>query len=215
MRKFRFSLIELFVIISMIATLAAMMLPSLSRAKEYAYDVSCKNNLRNIGIGTKNYMLDNKNKYPSPEYWLSDFTPSYGYTNSLKIYICPKSTTKIRSASDLNGGTDYYTYGTVSDYDQDNGLGNSPYKIDMSNPGNVPTMIAFLSALTRIKHCIYENMRGENTNPKRNHLGYFNYILIDNLRLEKEKNLSGFFWLNHDGDFVDIGTGSSVYKYTY
>lgn len=217
MKEFKFSLIELLVVMSMIATLATMMLPSLSRAKEYAYDISCKNNLRQMGLAFKTYMLDNKNKFPAPAscYWMDDFsTTSYTYTNSLKLYLCPKSTTKIRSPEDLNGGTDYYTCGNASDNDPNMGGGNSPYKIDINNPGNSPSLQAFRQALASANRCIYENMRGAYNNYRRNHLGYFNYITIDNMRLEKTKNLYGFFVLDSKREIYYI-IQNPTYSYPY
>src|SRR2546426_7208603 len=58
-----FTLIELLVVIAVIAILAALLLPTLSRAKASAKSAACKNNLRQIGIGLRLY-VDEFQKYP-------------------------------------------------------------------------------------------------------------------------------------------------------
>ncbi|HSU54889.1 MAG TPA: prepilin-type N-terminal cleavage/methylation domain-containing protein [Candidatus Dormibacteraeota bacterium] len=61
-----FTLIELLVVIAIIAILAAMLLPTLARAKEKSQRAVCKSNMRQVSLTAIMYAGDNGDKFPSP-----------------------------------------------------------------------------------------------------------------------------------------------------
>lgn len=84
-----FTLIELLVVIAIIGILAAMLLPTLSKAKGQATRISCVNNLRQLSLAMQMYLDENNDVYPPrprQNLWPSRIHSGY---RDLRLLVCP------------------------------------------------------------------------------------------------------------------------------
>jgi len=120
-KSLMFTLVELLVVIAIITILAAMLLPALGKAREYAKQTSCANNLKQINYILMNYASDNNDYLPQAYGWAYKVVPTYlnkAEPTSLKcnegLLLCPSTPTYTGASA----GTKPYltTYGPTMNF---------------------------------------------------------------------------------------------------
>ena len=112
----RFTLIELLIVIAIIATLAAMLLPALNKARLTANVAACKSNMKSLSQGLLLYVNDNRDQLPTHKgnkndnsgvkyqssWWMYNCHKNYGYGK--KTFLCPANQ---RNTSNDNMNANY------------------------------------------------------------------------------------------------------------
>ncbi len=118
-----FTLTELLVVMGIIAVLAAILLPVLSRAKEKSRKTTCLNNQKQIGLAVTQYIPEHEEKFPkewnnaptAPLTTPNSSSPTGAYCNngfdsalqphlqSRKVFVCPSDTYLNRNISTAGG----------------------------------------------------------------------------------------------------------------
>jgi prepilin-type N-terminal cleavage/methylation domain-containing protein/prepilin-type processing-associated H-X9-DG protein len=119
-RGWGFTLVELMVVIAIVAILAAMLLPALTKAKAKAQDIGCRSNLKQLQVCWQLYVDDNNQRFPPtttlylgsswtspPPSWavgdaIHDISTTnlvqgvlFPYSKSVGIYRCPGTQTTV------------------------------------------------------------------------------------------------------------------------
>jgi len=109
-----FTLIEMLIVIAIIATLAALIVPISSRALERSRRASCASQLKQLGMVLQQYAEDHRGLYPSRDagggFWTHQIYP--GYLDVTNLLICPTEARKgKRTVENTPGPVSTYWYG--------------------------------------------------------------------------------------------------------
>ena len=94
-----FTLIELLVVVAIIALLTSILVPSLNEARELAQQVVCLSNLKQLGLASAMYAMENNDRlptqpnyvpwYPALDYWWMLLQRDYlGGGKPSRIWTC-------------------------------------------------------------------------------------------------------------------------------
>lgn len=191
--------------------LIGVFVPRLARAREYARQKYCMNNMSQIALGFQTYIQENNNMMPPSMFWLTDLSVVYESAKDLKLYKCPSSKTPYMTSPEQMyqrteeeflanwKNCDYYMTGTMKDIELSNsiinaGYGNNAYHFDMSNPGRITQ--AVMAAKINDKRLLYERNYYS-------HFKTFNIIDITDRHYTIEKDGFTKYWVLDERGWID------------
>lgn len=107
-----FTLVEFSTVITIIAVLAAILLPVFAQAREAGKKQSCQSNLLQIGIALRLYARDNDGRFPIRD---NDLSPLMnGFLDNRETLLCPTDPVKDALASSSGIWSSYQYRGGLS-----------------------------------------------------------------------------------------------------
>jgi len=185
-----FTMVELLVVIAIVAILAAMLLPSLSRAKDSARSSQCLDQMRQIMVAARCYVDDNADFFPRSQHsafangqlpWERALAPALGvseaaWTNLLTgVYHCPADSQLGHLSYGMNN---YFELGPQDSYPE-----NPQTFCKLSQIARPASTIFFTEVLTAADHVMPEDWTtladAQAVVASTRHLGKSNYSFVD------------------------------------
>ena len=148
-RAYAFTLVEVLSVLAVAIVLFSILIPVVGNMRSSANTTSCVSNLRQLGVGTSIYMIDNGNVYPSKNFWPKEIgayveAPWTGETNPLSDkdnpFMCPSA-----DRGDLSSS---YNHQLAYGINADSVAGRTLEQIVEENPARkANTMILYSDAI--------------------------------------------------------------------